>query len=525
MKKNKKKILIVLGCAAVVILAAIGVGMMGSKAPAVPAQAEAEDEIRVSALNPQVGDLEVTTEFIGKVQPDESVNIFPKMAGTVLTTYFKVGDTVRKGDLLYEIDPSDVQTQVQTAQAAYNLQVAQAESTKGSGIASQKLQSSSSFSQAKNGYKTALDNLDTYNEDTSLDKLEDDMDDLQDEVDEMEDYVARLQAAVKQAATVGSSKELQSLKEQLASAQTDYAKLKSTYETVKAQWRATKDGDDPTLKNLRTALRNAATAMETAEESARITEELAIPETENIVDATLASAKAGLDAAMKQMEYTKVTSPIDGVIELKSVEDHGQTAPTSPAYVVSNKEIMVVKFGVPASALEHMTVGDQVTIENGGRTYTGSVVEVGSRLDEQSGLFPCKARIDADPGELYSGISVKVTAPTAKAKEAVLLPVDCIYHDGGETFVYVLTAEGTARKTPVETGITNDETIEVLSGISTEDLVIDSWNATLVDGTKVKQVGSEGADSPQGPAAPQGEAQSEAGESSSQAGEAPGQEG
>ena len=89
MKKNKKKILIVLGCAAVVILAAIGVGMMGSKAPAVPAQAEAEDEIRVSALNPQVGDLEVTTEFIGKVQPDESVNIFPKMAGTVLTTYFK----------------------------------------------------------------------------------------------------------------------------------------------------------------------------------------------------------------------------------------------------------------------------------------------------------------------------------------------------------------------------------------------------------------------------------------------------
>ena len=505
MKKNKKKILIVLGCAAVVILAAIGVGMMGSKAPAVPAQAEAEDEIRVSALNPQVGDLEVTTEFIGKVQPDESVNIFPKMAGTVLTTYFKVGDTVRKGDLLYEIDPSDVQTQVQTAQAAYNLQVAQAESTKGSGIASQKLQSSSSFSQAKNGYKTALDNLDTYNEDTSLDKLEDDMDDLQDEVDEMEDYVARLQAAVKQAATVGSSKELQSLKEQLASAQTDYAKLKSTYETVKAQWRATKDGDDPTLKNLRTALRNAATAMETAEESARITEELAIPETENIVDATLASAKAGLDAAMKQMEYTKVTSPIDGVIELKSVEDHGQTAPTSPAYVVSNKEIMVVKFGVPASALEHMTVGDQVTIENGGRT--------------------CKARIDADPCELYSGISVKVTAPTAKAKEAVLLPVDCIYHDGGETFVYVLTAEGTARKTPVETGITNDETIEVLSGISTEDLVIDSWNATLVDGTKVKQVGSEGADSPQGPAVPQGEAQSEAGESSSQAGEAPGQEG
>ena len=93
----------------------------------------------------------------------------------------------------------------------------------------------------------------------------------------------------------------------------------------------------------------------------------------------MASAKAGLDAAMKQMEYTKVTSPIDGVIELKSVEDHGQTAPTSPAYVVSNKEIMVVKFGVPASALEHMTVGDQVTIENGGRTYTGSVVEVGSR--------------------------------------------------------------------------------------------------------------------------------------------------
>ena len=118
-------------------------------------------------------------------------------------------------------------------------------------------------------------------------------------------------------------------------------------------------------------------------------------------------------------------------------------------------------------------------------------------VDPQTGLFKVKAQINSDDGMLQTGLSVKVTATTGKAQQSLLLPQENIYYEDGEAYVY-LNVDGTAVRTPIVTGLSNEETVEVLSGLTSSDQVIVSWNANLTDGAKVR--GTNETVSPQEPA-------------------------
>ncbi|MDR2436297.1 MAG: efflux RND transporter periplasmic adaptor subunit [Puniceicoccales bacterium] len=50
-------------------------------------------------------DIREYADSVGICRACESVNVIPKVSGTLLAVHFKQGDTVRRGDLLYTIDP------------------------------------------------------------------------------------------------------------------------------------------------------------------------------------------------------------------------------------------------------------------------------------------------------------------------------------------------------------------------------------------------------------------------------------
>ncbi|MCI8441589.1 MAG: efflux RND transporter periplasmic adaptor subunit [Provencibacterium sp.] len=513
MKNVKKRVISILVCAVLVVAAGAGIFLFrGAQQVAVPAETQTEETpVPVSAMLPETGSMEVVTEFIGRVQPDESVNVFPKVAGTVLATHFEVGQQVKKGDLLFEIDPADIETQVAIAEASYNLAKVGVDRSLGSALDLQLLQVDSSLKNAKNAYSNANkaynDYIDSY--DPSIEKLEETLDGLYDSQKEAQAGVQAASAAYAAAnkayndylasLTVGASeanvqqvqqlKELErvrdEMKDKMEKAQSAAASLQASYETVKTQYDQAKDGYDVQLDQLRSAMRSANIALDAAEKTDEITNEKAVKEAEDSADAQLQQAQASLNATLKQLEYTKVTSPIDGVIELKNVEEHGMATQSSPAYIVTNKEIMVAKFNVPANAAQSMAVGDEVQIENGSAVYTGSVIEVGSMVDAQSGLFPVKARIEAQPGELLTGVSVKVSAPTERAQDAMLIPIDSLYHEDGKTYLYLLGEDGIAHKTYVQTGISDNERIAITSGLEPSSKIITSWNPNLKDGARV----------------------------------------
>ncbi|MBC8569488.1 efflux RND transporter periplasmic adaptor subunit [Zongyangia hominis] len=525
--RNTKRMLWIAAAAVVLVIGgAIVLRLVGQK----PAEVVDNTQVLVETQKVSTGDISLSTDFIGKVAPDESVNIFPKATGEVLATYFEVGDTVKKGDLLFEINPEDALLQFNISKASYDVAVANVNRTLGSGLDATILQSQSGYDQAKLAYNNALSGLDDLNDQagSQLSKLADAKKQTATAVAQTKSELQKLESTLNTALEAyiamgydpdepptlpdtsapdesGSDSEPSSdyeaacklweqicaVREGIDATQTAYQKALEAQKAAEEAYQQASDGFDVNVKKLEQALDAASLSLDTASKSYDITMEKAVPETKESAAAALEQAKASYEAAEKQLGYTKVYAPIDGVIEQKNVKPLGMVSTQAPSYVISNKEIMVVTFNASAAAVQGMDAGDAVTVEAGGKTYQGVIVEVASMVDAQSGLFPVKARIEGDGASLLTGLSVKLTAATSKAKNALMVPLSAVYYENNEPYVYLLS-NGIAVKTFITTGISNEENIQVLAGVPKDAQLISTWHPNLKDGVQVTVKSAEG---------------------------------
>lgn len=208
--------------------------------------------------------------------------------------------------------------------------------------------------------------------------------------------------------------------------------------------------------------------------------------------ASVKSAQAGVDAAQLQLEYTQVTSPVSGVITEKNVTVNNMAAQGSTAYVIAADGGNSVVFYVAESVMRELSIGQDVTVERNGSTYSAVITENAGVADADSGLFEIKAQL-TDAAALIADTSVKITLATQKAENVMTIPVDSVYYENQKAYVYCMQ-DGVAVKTQIETGITNNETVEVVSGLTGDSQVITTWASQLKDGSLVKLKTDKAAD-------------------------------
>lgn len=189
------------------------------------------------------------------------------------------------------------------------------------------------------------------------------------------------------------------------------------------------------------------------------------------------SAKLAYDY---QLEFSSVTATIAGKIESLDVEVHDMVSQSSPLCVISSQGTKVVNFAVTEAILDNIKEGDQIRIEKGGSEYTGTVTEVNTMVDAATGLFKVKASVE-EGGALANGSSVKLYVTSDKAEGVMTVPVDSVYYDNGFPYLYTFD-NGTVHRVDVETGISDSEKMEIISGISNSDQIITTWNPELYEG-------------------------------------------
>ncbi|MEG0753724.1 MAG: efflux RND transporter periplasmic adaptor subunit [Angelakisella sp.] len=449
--------------AAAVVSAAMLVAATGCGAavPTAASVAGTPEGILLTAATPERGDLALSTAFVGSVQPDQLVSVMPKLMGTVKQVHVTVGQQVKKGDLLMTLDDADVLPSYNQALAGYNMAKAQTDQMTGS------------------GYKSSLSNLDTAYDNAfdNYERAKEGVDYAESELKDAKQTLADLRAS-----GTATPEELASATAAVKVAEAAYDKADSALDMSRKYYNNAK---------------NSYNAMKTEGEV----------ELQAIADATLKQAESGLNMAKQQLENTKLYAPIDGVVESVSVTEMNMVGNSAPAFVIANKSALVVSFSVSSAAVLSMEVGDTVRVEKGQNTYTATITEVGTIVNPQTGLFTVKAAIEGAGSDLLTGVSVKVSADTEKTDNAILVAQDSLYYDDGKPYVYLMVnGEGdtkVAKKTFVETGISTPEKIEIVSGISDDDLVITSWHPNLLDGAIVALATTEPAAETASTSAPQ----------------------
>ena len=179
-----------------------------------------------------------------------------------------------------------------------------------------------------------------------------------------------------------------------------------------------------------------------------------------------------------QTESSQVTAPIAGRVESFSVSVHDMVSPQTTICVISGEGGKSLTFYVSERIVGGLKAGDTIRVEKNGTDHEASITEVSTMIDQESGLFKVKASIP-NGDSLATGTSVKLYVTARRAENVLTVPVDSIYYEGGNPYIYTY-ANGVLKKNAVTVGLADNEYIEVQSGITADDQVVTTW--TLADG-------------------------------------------
>lgn len=208
------------------------------------------------------------------------------------------------------------------------------------------------------------------------------------------------------------------------------------------------------------------------------------------VDAAKAQAASAKLNYETQMEFATVTAPAAGVVQNQNMTLHGMVSQSSQLCVITGTGAKIVKFNVTEDVLQNLTLGQTVTVEKNGSSYSGTVTKLTKLVDPQSGLFPVEATLSGADA-LSDGSSTKLSLVAAKADHTLLVPVDAVYYSGGNPYVYTYE-NGVVKRVFITTGISDDQNVEVTDGLDGTEQIVNSWTDDIYDGAEVRIADADG---------------------------------
>lgn len=208
------------------------------------------------------------------------------------------------------------------------------------------------------------------------------------------------------------------------------------------------------------------------------------------VDAAKAQAASAKLNYETQVEFATVTAPAAGVVQNQNMTLHGMVSQSSQLCVITGTGAKLVKFNVTEDVLQNLTLGQTVTVEKNGSSYSGTVTKLTKLVDPQSGLFPVEATLSGADA-LSDGSSTKLSLVAAKADHTLLVPVDAVYYSGGNPYVYTYE-NGVVKRVFITTGISDDQNVEVTDGLDGTEQIVNSWTDDIYDGAEVRIADADG---------------------------------
>ncbi len=208
------------------------------------------------------------------------------------------------------------------------------------------------------------------------------------------------------------------------------------------------------------------------------------------VDAAKAQAASAKLNYETQVEFATVTAPAAGVVQNQNMTLHGMVSQSSQLCVITGTGAKVVKFNVTEEVLQNLTLGQTVTVEKNGSSYSGTVTKLTKLVDPQSGLFPVEATLSGADA-LSDGSSTKLSLVATKADHTLLVPVDAVYYSGGNPYVYTYE-NGVVKRVFITIGISDDQNVEVTNGLDGTEQIVNSWTDDIYDGAEVRIADANG---------------------------------
>ena len=164
---------------------------------------------------------------------------------------------------------------------------------------------------------------------------------------------------------------------------------------------------------------------------------------------TLEADRAAIQAAQVNVTYTKIPSPIDGVVGLRQVDAGNivHAADANGLLVVTQLQPIAVIFTMPEDQLPNVLKlireGHKLVVEAYDRSgstklATGSLLTLDNEIDTTTGTVKAKAVFDNRDGALFPNQFVNVRLILQEKQNAVVIPAAALQMGSQGNFVYLL---------------------------------------------------------------------------------------
>ncbi|HQZ94832.1 MAG TPA: efflux RND transporter periplasmic adaptor subunit [Pyrinomonadaceae bacterium] len=374
-------------------------------------------------------------EATGNLASDAQTDVAPVVGGKVVEVNFDVGSYVTKGSVLVRMDDRDARIRLEQAQA----QVEQQKKAVGTAIAALRQ------AQIRLGVKDG-------------------------EVFDIETF-----------------SQVKSTKANLVLAEKELARAEKLYATgdvsrsILDQRRSQRDA---LLGQLDEARSNAAVAVKAI----------------NSAEAQVAAAKSAvttsetqIDQARKAISDMVILAPISGYVS-ERVADLGEfltpNAPNTKVATIVRTSSLRLRIDVPEASIGKVAVGQGISMQTSAypeRTFAGTVVRILPNLNTTARTLIVEAEVPNGDGLLKPGQFATVRVTQSKPENAVMIPASAIKTEGDLNKVYVVK-DGAVRERLIQTGLLENDLIQVKQGIAEGETIATSNLNELFDGIFVRQV-------------------------------------
>jgi len=218
--------------------------------------------------------------------------------------------------------------------------------------------------------------------------------------------------------------------------------------------------------------------------------------------AALASAQANVARLSELVSYEKVTAPFDGVVTVRNVDvgalvtsggAPGLASAPGELFHVEQTDRLRVYVNVPQDDAGSISAGTQVyltTQQYPGRSFAATVARSADAIDSVSRTLRVEIDVDNRDGALLPGAYAQVHLALRTQHPALDLPVSALLFRPDGVTVAVIGQDGRAHLRKVTIGRDFGTYVEVATGVTSTDQVIDNPGDALADGQRRRPAGA-----------------------------------
>lgn len=202
-----------------------------------------------------------------------------------------------------------------------------------------------------------------------------------------------------------------------------------------------------------------------------------------VAKANISLAKAQIAEVKQQLTYTKVIAPYSGVVTARHIEV-GETANFGQAMLTGfavNQNRLIVH--VPNSLVSDIDANKALLAQTSQGNWTELTnLTIAPNLDKDTHTLLVRANINKDSFNQRPGSFIKVAVKT-DPRSALVVPISAVFNQGDLSAVFIKLGERHVLR-QVVLGDSDDQNIEVLSGLTEKDSVIRFGAKFLASQTK-----------------------------------------